>query len=458
MDILAINAIVQTAVFGPVMMLVFILVGLYLSARSGFPQFTRSMVAVRETLGAIRERFLSFGGQISPFQAAMVAMSATVGTGHLVGMVGAVVVGGPGAVLWMWLGYLVGMATKLAEATLAVHYRRQYTDGSVLAGAMVYIRFGLGKRFAWLAGLFAIFAAMAAIGAGNLAQGGSVGALLDQEFQLPPAITGLLIAVLVALVLGGGIVRIARFAQVVVPLKLGLFLIGVIPLLIIHGGQIPNAFGLIFSSALSLPAAIGGAGGFVLAELLKILQAGMGRGIFANEAGLGSAAFAHGQAQVDHPVRQGFWGLTEMMTSLLVTTLMALTFIASGLWERFAGGNRVEAARFLFAEHPLGVPMLTVMLVVFALGTMISWGFYGEESATYLLGEGVRWPYRLTYITFAFVGPLGGLDALTSVADTLNGMMAIPNLIALVILAPLVAKLIKEFFRGMPWRPPRDEE
>jgi len=458
MDILSFNAIVQTAVFGPVMMLIFLLVGLYLSIRSAFPQFTRLGVAIRETLGAIRERFLSFGGQVSPFQAAMVAMSATVGTGHLVGMVGAVIVGGPGAVLWMWVGYLVGMATKFAEATLSVHFRRQYADGSVMGGAMLYIRYGLGKRFAWLAGLFAFFAIMASIGAGNLSQAGAVGNLLEQEFQTPPAITGLLIAILVALILGGGIVRVARFAQVVVPLKLLLFLVGVIPLLVLYGGQIPAAFSLILSSALSFPAVIGGVGGFVLAELLKILQAGMGRGIFANEAGLGSAAFAHAQAGVDHPVRQGFWGITEMLVSLLVTSLMALTFISSGLWQKFAGGNRIEAARFLFTEHPLGVGILTTMLIVFALGTMISWGFYGEESAAYLLGEGVRWPFRLTYATFAFVGPIGGLDALTSVADTLNGLMAIPNLLALVLLAPLVARLIREFFRGMPWRPPKEEE
>ncbi len=458
MDILEINELLNRAVYGEWMMLVFILVGLYLSLRTGFAQFSRLGVALRETLGAIRERSLSFGGQISPFQAAMVALSATIGTGHIIGMVGAVVVGGPGAVVWMWVAYLVGMATKFAEAVLAVHFRRQYTDGSVLGGPMVYIRYGLGRRMAWLAGLFAFFTAVAAFGIGNLSQAGAVGAALAQEFNVPPAITGLLLALLVGFLLGGGIRRIAHFAQVVVPIKLGLFLLGLLPLLLLHIGQLPGALALVFSSAFSFQAATGGVAGAALSlGLAEILKAGVGRGIFANEAGLGSAAIAHAQAQVDHPVRQGFWGLTEMLVSLLVTSLMALSFIASGLWQRFLGGDRVEAARLLFAEHPLGVAMLGVLLAVFALGTMVSWGFYGEEGAAYLLGDGVRWPYRLTFVAFAFVGPLGGLAALTSVADTLNGMMAIPNLVALLALGGLVGRLVREFFRGLAWQPPEED-
>lgn len=458
MDILTLNDYVNRAVYGEWMMLVFILVGLYLSLRTGFPQLLRLGVALRETLGAIRERFLSFGGQITPFQAAMVAMSATIGTGHIIGMVGAVVLGGPGAVLWMWVAYLVGMATKFSEAVLAVHFRRQFTDGSVLGGPMVYIRYGLGRRMAWLAALFALFTAIAAFGIGNLSQSGAVGAALAQEFNVPPAVTGLLVALLVGILLAGGIRLVARFAQLVVPLKLVLFLLAILPLIFIHLEGLPAALALVFSSALSFQAAAGGAAGAAVSlGLAEILKAGVGRGIFANEAGLGSAAIAHAQAQVDHPVRQGFWGLTEMLLSLTVTTLMALTFIASGLWQRFLGGDRVEAARALFAEHPLGVAMLGLMLAVFALGTMVSWGFYGEEGAAYLFGEGIRWPYRLTFVTFAFVGPMGGLAALTSVADTLNGLMAIPNLVALLALGGLVGRLVREFFSGMPWQPPEED-
>lgn len=457
MDTLTLNDYINRAVYGEWMMLVFILVGLYLSIRAGFPQFSRLGVALRETLGAIRERFLSFGGQITPFQAAMVAMSATIGTGHIIGMVGAVLLGGPGAVLWMWVAYLVGMATKFAEAVLGVHFRRQFADGSVLGGPMVYIRYGLGSRMAWLAALFALFTAIAAFGIGNLSQAGAVGAALAQEFDVPPAITGLLVALLVGVLLAGGIRSVARFAQIVVPLKLVLFLLAILPLLFIYLENLPAALALVVSSAFSFQAAAGGAAGAVSLGLAEILKAGVGRGIFANEAGLGSAAIAHAQAQVDHPVRQGFWGLTEMLLSLTVTTLMALTFIASGVWQRFLGGDRVEAVRTLFAEHPLGVAVLGLMLAVFALGTMVSWGFYGEEGAAYLFGEGIRWPYRLTFATFAFVGPLGGLAALTSVADTLNGLMAIPNLIALLALGGLVGRLVREFFSGLPWQPPEED-
>ena len=459
MDILALNEYLNRAVYGEWMMLVFILVGLYLSLRTNFVQFARLGTALRETLGAIRERFLSFGGQITPFQAAMVAVSATIGTGHIIGMVGAVVLGGPGALLWMWIAYLVGMATKFAEAVLAVHFRRQYSDGSVLGGPMVYIRYGLGSRTAWLAALFALFTAVVAFGIGNLSQAAAVGAALAQEFDVPPAITGLLVALLVGVLLAGGIRMVARFAQMMVPLKLVLFLLAVLPLLLIHLEGLPAALALVVSSALSFQAAAAGAAGAAVSlGLVEILKAGVGRGIFANEAGLGSAAIAHAQAQVDHPVRQGFWGLTEMLLSLMVTTLMALTFIASGLWQSYLGGDRVEAARALFTEHPLGVALLGLLLAVFALGTMVSWGFYGEEGAAYLFGEGIRWPYRLTFATFAFVGPLGGLAALTSVADTLNGLMAIPNLIALLALGGLVGRLVREFFSGMPWQPPQEED
>jgi alanine or glycine:cation symporter, AGCS family len=372
MDILALNEYLNRAVYGEWMMVVFILVGLYLSLRTNFVQFARLGTALRETLGAIRERFLRFGGHITPFQAAMVAVSATIGTGHIIGMVGAVVLGGPGALLWMWIAYLVGMATKFAEAVLAVHFRRQYSDGSVLGGPMVYIRYGLGPRMAWLAALFALFTAVAAFGIGNLSQAGAVGAALAQEFDVPPAITGLLVALLVGVLLAGGIRSVARFAQIVVPLKLMLFLLAVLPLLLIHLEGLPAALALVVSSALSFQAAAAGAA--VSLGLAEILKAGVGRGIFANEAGLGSAAIAHAQAQVDHPVRQGFWGLTEMLLSLMVTTLTALTFIASGLWQSYLGGDRVEAARALFTEHPLGVALLGLLLAVFCLG---HYGFVG---------------------------------------------------------------------------------
>jgi alanine or glycine:cation symporter, AGCS family len=457
MDILAINKIVNEAIYGREMMVVFILVGLYLSIRMGFPQFTRLRVALRETVGAIRERSMDSGGQITPFQAAMVAMAATVGTGHVVGMVSAVIVGGPGAVVWMWIAYLVGMATKFAEAVLSVHFRLHYTDNSLLGGPMAYIRYGLGKKAAWLAVLFAIFTAIAAFGTGNVVQSATVSSVLFSDYKIPPAVMGLVMAVLVAVLMAGGIRTIARFSVAIVVVKLLVFFLGILPLLVLYIGNVGEALGLIFTSAFSLPAVAGGVGGFILAEWLRVLLAGVGRGIFANEAGLGSAAIAHAQAQVDHPVRQGFWGITEMLVSLTVTSLTAITFIASGIWEKFLQGNRLEATRALFAEHPVGPWTLTLILAVFAIGTMVAWSFYGEEGAAYLFGEGIRWPYRLTYAVVTFMGSMGGLAAFSDVADTLNGMMAIPNLIALVALAGLAGRLVREFFNGMAWEPPEQD-
>jgi len=451
MDILALNEYLNRIVYGFPMKLVFLLVGGYLvffQIRWFSAPFRMARVAFSETLGAIRERAYGFGGQITPFQATMVALSATLGAGHLLGMMAAVLVGGPGAVLWMWLGYLLGTGTKFAEATLAVHYRRRFADGSVSGGPMYYLSRGL-PRLRFLGHLFAFFAAVAAFGIGNLSQAGAVGGALA-PLGAPPALVGLFLALLVGVVLGGGIVRVARFAQVVVPLKLLLFLVAVLPLFVLYAGKVPEALALVFRAAFSPEAALGGAAGY---SLFAALNAGLGRGIFANEAGLGSAPIAHAQAQVDHPVRQGFWGVTEMFVSFLVTSLTALTFIASGLWQK--GGTATEAAQVLFQAHPLGGAILALAVAVFALGTMVSWGFYGEEAAAFLLGEGIRWPYRLTFATLAFVGPLGGLEAFLAVSDTLNGLMALPNLLGLVLLGSVVGRLVYGFFRGEPWVPPR---
>ena len=451
MDILTLNEYLNRIVYGFPMKLVFLLVGAYLvifRIRWFSAPLRMLRVSFSETFGAIRERAYGFGGQITPFQATMVALSATIGTGHLLGMVAAVLLGGPGAVFWMWVGYFFGTGSKFAEATLAVHYRRRYADGSVSGGPMHYLYRGL-PRLRFLAYLFAFFAAVAAFGIGNLAQAGAVGGALV-PLGAPPALVGLLLALLVGVVLGGGIVWVARFAQVVVPLKLLLFLLAMGPLLVLYGGRLWEALSLVFQAAFSPEAALGGAAGY---SLYAAINAGLGRGIFANEAGLGSAAIAHAQAQVDHPVRQGFWGVTEMFVSFLVTSLTALTFIASGLWQK--GGSATEAAQALFGAHPLGGVLLALPVAVFALGTMVAWGFYGEEAAAFLFGEGIRWPYRLTFATLAFVGPLGGLEAFLAISDTLNGLMAFPNLLGLVLLGGVVGRLVYGFFRGEPWVPPR---
>ncbi len=452
MDILSINEALNRLVYGLPMKLFYLLVGAYLvffAIRWIQAPFRMVRVAFSETWGAIRERAYGFGGQITPFQATMVALSAVLGNGHLLGMLAAVLLGGPGAVFWMWLGYFLGTGTKFAEATLAVHFRRRYRDGSVSGGPMYYLSRGLPGRLGVLGYFFAFFAMVAAFGIGNLSQAGAVGGALG-PLGVPPALAGLFLALLVGLVLGGGVVWVARFAQWMVPLKVLLILVAVLPLLFLYAEGIPEAFRLIFLGAFSPEAVLGGAAGY---SLIAAINAGLSRGIFANEAGLGSSAIAHAQAQVDHPVRQGLWGVAEMLVSFLVTSLVALTFIASGLWQK--GGSAAEAAQALFAEHPLGSLILALTVAVLALGTMVAWGFYGEEAAAFLFGEGIRWPYRLAFAVLALVGPLGGLEAFLAVSDTLNGLMAIPNLLGLLLLGGLVSRLTWGFFRGEAWVPPR---
>jgi len=436
-------------VWGFGMMLVFLSVGIYLTVRTGFVQFMRVGVIFRETLGAIRERALGGSGEVSPFQATMIAMGATIGIGNIVGVTAAILSGGPGAVFWMWVASLLGMATKFAEATLAVHFRQRFSDGSVSGGPMYYISRGLGLP--WLGGFFAFFAAIAAYGIGNVVQVSAIAGVFESQLHLAPVWTGLFAGLVVALVLGGGVRRIAHFVQLLVPFMIFLYLgLGAVVLIFNASGLVP-AFQAIFQSAFSIQAGVGGAVGVAATEMIK---AGVGRGIFSNEAGLGSAAIAHAQAQVDHPVRQGFWGAMEVFVdSILINSFTALVVLSSGAWN--SGSTPYEVLGLSFGGIPVAQTLLAVSLALFAFTTLISWAFYGEESATFLFGEGIRWPYRLAYVVMVFVGGLGSFSTLIKLSDTMNGLMAIPNLIALVLLGGVVARLTRGFFSGEPWTPPK---
>ncbi len=436
-------------VWGLEMMLVFLAVGLYLSVRTGFIQFSKAGVIFRETIGAIRERALGGDGQISPYQATMIALGATLGSGNIIGVTSAILLGGPGAIFWMWMAALVGMATKFAEATLAVHFRQRFADGSVSGGPMYYISRGLGLP--WLGGIFAILAAIAAFGIGNVTQVSALSGALYENAGIPPVWTGLFVAVVVAFVLAGGVVRIAKFAQLLVPFMVVLYLLAALAALVLHAGNLIPAFLSIFSSAFSVHAGVAGGVGFTIQQMIK---AGVGRGIFSNEAGLGSAPIAHAQAQVDHPVRQGFWGVVEVFVdTIVVNTFTALVVLSAASWSK--GGLPEDVLYGSFGVLGAGLRIMPLVLALFVFTTVVSWAFYGEESAVFLLGEGIRWPYRLAYIVMAFVGGLGSFGTLVKISDTMNGLMAVPNLIALVVLGGLVAKLTRGFFSGEPWRPPR---
>ncbi len=450
MDLVSLNALVNRYVWGPEMMVAFLVVGLYLTLRTGLIQFTKIGIIFRETLGAIRERALGASGEITPFQATMVALGATMGQGNLIGVTSAILIGGPGAIFWMWVAGVLGMATKFAEATLAVHFRQRYADGSVSGGPMYYLSRGLPKGLRWLGAVYAFLAALAAFGIGNLTQSSAMAGSLEAAFDIPVGLTGFAVALIAAFILGGGIRRIAAFAQTLVPLMLFAFLAAGLYALFFHLDALGGAFAAIFQNAFGFRAAAGGAAGYALAQTLK---AGVGRGIFSNEAGLGSAAIAHAQAQVDHPVRQGFWGVIEVfLDTLVVNTVMALLVLTSGAWQL---GQSAPHAFVAAWDFPGGASVAAVILALFVFTTLVSWGFYGEEAAGFLFGDGIRWPYRITYIVFAFVGALGGFELLTAFADTLNGLMAIPNLIGLLLLGGLVAQLVRGFFRGEPWQPPR---
>ncbi len=449
MNVLAWIDLVNGWVWGFEMMLVFLAVGLYLTARTGFIQFARIGVVFRETLGAIRERTLGGDGEISPFQATMIAMGATIGIGNIVGVTAAILAGGPGAIFWMWIAALVGMATKFAEATLAVHYRRRFADGTVSGGPMYYIARGLGLP--WLGALFAAFAAMAAFGIGNVVQVSAIAGTLESQLSVAPAWTGLFAGLVVAVVLAGGVRRIARVAQALVPLMVLFYLILAVSVLALNAAGVWPALRSIFESAFSLQAGFGGAVGVATIEMIK---AGVGRGIFSNEAGLGSAAIAHAQAQVDHPVRQGFWGAMEVFVdSIVINTFTALVVLSTGAWMN--GGAPYEVLGEGFGSVASAQMLLALALALFAFTTLISWAFYGEEAAAYLFGEGIRWPYRLAFVVMAFVGGLGSFEVLITLSDTVNGLMAIPNLIALLLLGGVVAKLTRGFFSGEPWKPPK---
>jgi AGCS family alanine or glycine:cation symporter len=440
------NTLIQT--FSLLWPVAAVAVGLLLSLRLGFPQFSKLYVAAKETLGAMRERSQGFGGQLTPVQSAMLGQAVVLGNGHVLGVMAAILVGGPGAVLWMWLAYVLGMATQFAEAILAVHFRHQYQDKSVSGGSFYSLHRGLGKQWKGLSWLYGLLLGVAVLGVGALVQSGLASSLLSQSLKVPSGLTALGLALLVGIASIGGVKGMARAAMVLVPLGLLLFLLALVPLLLVLAPKIPAALALIFGSALSLKAAAGGALGLGLGAI----GAGLGQGVLNSTAGLGLTSVALAQAQVDHPVRQGFWGLILMLISLLASTLTALVFLASGLWQ--GGGGALEAANSLFQAHFLGTAVLGVLVLSLALCNLLGAVFVGEEGLVYALGEGLRIPYRVLFAALVFVGPLGGLQALISLSTLALGVVALINLGVLVALSPLALSLLHDFFNGEPWLPP----
>jgi len=384
-------------------------------------------------------------GDITPFNALMTALSATVGTGNIAGVATAIVLGGPGALFWMWCTALVGMATKYAEAVLAVKYREVDTEGNHVGGPMYYIKNGLGSKWAWMGAAFAVFGFLAGFGIGNTVQANSVAHVLEDSFGVPTWVAGAAMAVLVGLVLLGGIKRIANVAGKLVPLMAFAYIAGGLVILGMNLDQIGGAISHILTSAFTGEAA---GGGFAGATVWAAIRFGVARGVFSNEAGLGSAPIAHAAAQTHDPVRQGTVAmLGTFIDTLVVCTITGLVIVVSGEWVSGQTGAALSSAAFESSLPGWGSNIVALGLSLFAFTTMLGWSVYGERCAEYLFGVRAIRPFRLAWVLAIPIGAMGELDFIWLLADTLNALMALPNLVALLLLSPVVFKVTRDYFQ-----------
>ena len=386
-------------------------------------------------------------GDVSPFNALMTSLAATIGTGNIAGVATAIFIGGPGALFWMWCTALLGMATKYAEAVCAVHYREVDEQGNHVGGPMYYIKNGLSHNWRWLGAAFAIFGALAGFGIGNTVQANSVAAALNSgAFGVPHWVTGLVMAVLVALVLIGGIRRIAEVAGKLVPFMAVAYLSAGLIILILNVTEIPAALVLIVTDAFTPTAATGG---FAGASIMLAIQMGVARGIFSNEAGLGSAPIAHAAAATDSPVRQGTVAmLGTFIDTIIICSITGLVIVISGAWTSGETGAALSSAAFEQALPGVGGYVVTLGLSIFAFTTLLGWSFYGEKCVEYLFGVRSIIPFRVLWIIAIPIGATANLSFIWLVADTLNGLMALPNLLALLLLSPVVFALTRDFFQA----------
>lgn len=382
-------------------------------------------------------------GEISPFNALMTALSATIGTGNIAGVATAIFFGGPGALFWMWMTALVGMATKYAEAVCAVNYRETDKLGNHVGGPMYYIKNGLGAKWAWLGVAFAVFGGFAGFGIGNTVQANSVADALDSSFGISHATTGIVLMVLVGAVLIGGIRWISEVAGKLVPLMTIAYFAAGMVVLVLNLSEIPAAFSLIIEHAFSPIAA---QGGFAGAAVWMAIRFGVARGVFSNEAGLGSAPIAHAAAKTDNPVRQGLIAmLGTFIDTIIVCSITGLAIIVTGSWTSGEAGASLTTLAFSTAI-PGGEYIVAIALAIFAFTTILGWSFYGEKCVQFLFGVKAIVPFRIAWVLALPIGATQSLEFIWLMADTLNAMMAIPNLIALALLSPVVFRLTKAYF------------
>ncbi|WP_317316201.1 alanine/glycine:cation symporter family protein [Peptostreptococcus russellii] len=410
--VLAINKMIGDVVWGPPMLILLLGTGILLSCLTGFIVIRKFVYIMRNTLMKMFKKSGHGEGEVSVFQAVSTALAATVGTGNIAGVALAIAIGGPGAVFWMWLSAIFGMTTKFSEAILAITYRKKNQDGSFSGGPMYYIARGLGYR--WLAGLFATFAMIASFGIGCMTQSNSIADALKSSFNVNPIIVGVVLAVLSGIVILGGIQRIGQVTEKLVPFMALFYIVGALAIILINIKDIPNAFSMIFSTAFTGQAATGG---FAGSTMMMALRNGVSRGVFE-----------------------------VFMDTIVICTMTALVVLVSGVWDSGLQGAALTSAAFDEGFRG-GKYIVSIGLTLFAFSTILGWSYYGEKCAEYILGKKFITPYRLVYICLVFVGAIGGLQSIWAISDTLNGLMAIPNLIGLVLLSGVVVIMVKDFFK-----------
>jgi AGCS family alanine or glycine:cation symporter len=416
--------------------------GLVLTILTGAAQFRYLAFALKEVLGRLGKPGRG-AGSVSPFQAVSTALASTVGVGNIAGVATAISIGGPGAIFWLWISGLLGMCTKYAEIVIALHYREPDASGTMRGGAMYSLRKGLGIPV--LGPIFALLTALAAFGIGNMVQANSVADSLRATFGISPVVTGIALAVITGAVILGGIKRIGQVTEVLVPFMCLLYLSGGFIIIAMHAADLPRAFGLIFDGAFTGTAAVGG---FAGSTFMMAMRYGIARGLFSNEAGLGSAPLVHSAAETDHPVRQGMYGIFEVLVdTILVCTTTGLVILLTDTWTGDVTGAALSARAFeVGLPGTFGSIVVTGGVLLFAYSTLVGWSYYGETGMVFLFGAKAALPYRLAWLVFIFLGAIGSLHLIWDVADTLNGLMALPNLVAVLGLTPVLIRLQREFF------------
>lgn len=451
-----VNAAVNNFVWGIPAIICIIGVGLYLSIRTGFIQVRKFPLAMKQTIGKVFEKKEAKHGAMTPFQAVCTALSATVGTGNIAGVAGAIAIGGPGAVFWMWVSAFLGMCTKFSEVTLAVHFREKNEKGEYVGGPMYYIKNGLGKKWKWLAILFSIFGVFTVFGTGNATQVNTIAtainsALLnynlinESNVVVSNWIIGIVIMILVACVLLGGIKRIGKVTEKLVPFMAILYIILAVGVVLLNIKNVPDVFADIFYGAFHPAAVTGGVVGSFFTSMTK----GVSRGIFSNEAGLGTGSIAHACADTGKPVEQGFFGIFEVFAdTIIICTLTALVILCSDVPVAFgeAAGAELTISGFTSTYGNWISIFTAVAMCCFAFSTIIGWGLYGARCAEFIFSTKIVKPFMVVYSLVAIVGATIDLGLVWSIAETFNGLMVIPNLIAVLLLSGTVFKLVKEYF------------